>query len=248
MNKGQNQTSIWLVIALVFVVGLTITTWNQHKKMKALETQMKNLLSYDLPIDNIVDLEKRVEANTHNQKNGMEVVWDILARLEPHILAKDPETNWTIVYKELADLKGRTSTLDGYIWDITYELTGSPLNAEKHYAYGNEMSGLSRIDQLYEEIWGARNNEALDANNPTFLECGYTSMKVDCPDSRIDYLYKSVYLDYAEDEPGINLVAVNRAKIDDLYENDILYLFRRIDDLTRAICEIEPETYPLCAQ
>lgn len=245
MNKKQNTTSMWFAIIIVFVIGLSFLAWYQHKQIRAMEARIDNFLSYDLPVDNIVDLEKRVESNTHNQENVIEVVWDILARLEPHNLAEDPETNWTIVYKELADLEGRTYRLDGYIWDITYELTGSPLNAENHYAYGNEMSGLSRIDQLYEEIWGARNNEALDADNPTFLECGYTAMKPGCPDSRIDQVHYELYEEYFDED--LDSTQSDYSRIDALWRDNIRGLYEMYFNLHEAFCQIEP-VHPLCVQ
>lgn len=239
MKKGQDQSStgLMIIVAMACFFLVAAVVWNQQRQINALKAQLENMLSYDLPIDNIVDLEKRVEANTHNHKSGMEVVWDILARLEPRNLAKDPETNWTIVYKELADLDGRTSALDGYIWDITYELTGTPLNAKNHYAYGNEMSGLSRIDQLYAELWGKRYTQGSPWQD-NCDECGYQSVKPDCPDSRLDSVYKEVWLDYAEDEPAISQIRVNDANFEWLAE---------------GLCEqitieqiVTSETYPPC--
>jgi hypothetical protein len=99
------------------------------------------------------------------------------------------------------------------------------------------MFGQSRIDWLYAELWGERYTQDYPWQD-NVDECGYQSVKPGCPDSRLDSVYKEVWLDYAEDEPGISQIRVNHLNIE-----------RLVDGLCEPIpweVIVTSETYPPC--
>jgi predicted negative regulator of RcsB-dependent stress response len=64
MNGKQNTFSKWIVIGAI--LGLGVMVGIQQNQIRLLKARMNNMLSYNLPIDNIVDLEKRVELNAQS--------------------------------------------------------------------------------------------------------------------------------------------------------------------------------------
>lgn len=153
---------------------------------------------------------------------------------------------------ELKALAERNSSVSmqnrDYLWDVTYEIQHEPLQGPNGNPYLNDDVLESRIDRLYEEIWGDRFTQfaLTDAAEENYQECGYQAVKVGCPDSRIDQVHFELYEEYFDvDQDTTNPLF---SRIDAMYKNDILFLMWRLDDIVQAICEIEPETYSFCAQ
>ena len=131
-----------------------------------------------------------------------------------------------------------------YIWDITEEIQGEPLQSENGNPYENDDVSPSRIDDLYEEIWGEAYLRELDADNQTFKDCGHTTMMPGCPDSRIDLSFDELFVDPESNTLTAPSVQTSLTAL----SKSLLHLFDRSSNIVKAICEIHPETLPLCAQ
>ena len=72
-----------------------------------------------------------------NQKSIWVAIMVVVIGFSTAVLAQQKQIR--TLEMRIADLESSTHDLHGFVWDITFELTGSPLNAKDFYAYGNEV-------------------------------------------------------------------------------------------------------------
>ncbi len=127
---------------------------------------------------------------------------------------------------------------------------------EPGYVAEQEMIDDDRINSLYDQIAELRNEMAV----------------VNQLEKRQKMIWNAFWLDYGEEEPAIALTWVHRQNIDEMWleiygqtrsaglvDEDYIsridwnrdqsaFFHRHLEDMAEAICKIEPEAYPLCAQ